>query len=52
MSYDKYAYGVARVRSNELTLLSASDLEQLISAPVIKIPSGFGRQRLATARRG
>lgn len=36
MSYDKYAYGVARVRSNELTLLSASDLEQLISAPGYK----------------
>ncbi|MEG1437281.1 MAG: V-type ATPase subunit, partial [Oscillospiraceae bacterium] len=32
MHETEYAYAVARVRANELTLLSATDVEQLISA--------------------
>ena len=33
MRETEYAYGVGRVRANENSLLSASDIEQLISAP-------------------
>jgi len=33
-----YTYAVARVRANELTLFSAADLEQLISAPSCDLP--------------
>ncbi|HZK38860.1 MAG TPA: V-type ATPase subunit [Clostridia bacterium] len=36
MHDSEYAYGVARVRVNENSLLSAADTEQLISAPTYK----------------
>lgn len=45
MNETSYTYAVARVRANELTLLSAADLEQVIAAPNLAAAEQLLRDR-------